>query len=74
MNPLDKPLKVCYNNLRLRRDGWVVEGTRLESVRTLPGTGGSNPPLSAKWDCVEPQGVWHGFYFMGFSWDTAFIQ
>ena len=25
----------------------MVEGTRLESVRTLTGTGGSNPPLSA---------------------------
>ena len=41
----------------------MVEGTRLESVRTLPGTGGSNPPLSAKWDCVEPQQVVHSPFF-----------
>src|SRR5579862_6270882 len=31
-----------------RRDGRVAEGARLESVYTLTGIGGSNPPLSAR--------------------------
>ena len=33
--------------LKLRRDGRVVEGARLESVYTVKGIKGSNPFLSA---------------------------
>ena len=35
--------------IKKRRDGRVVEGTRLESAYTVKGIKGSNPFLSAKY-------------------------
>ena len=40
-------MRVSIGANRVRRDGRVAEGARLESVYTFTGIGGSNPSLSA---------------------------
>lgn len=41
---------------KIRRDGWVAETSSLLNCRTRKGSGGSNPPLTAKGKNTRPKG------------------